>query len=384
MATKLMRVTIEKLVYGGAGLARTSEGVVFVSRAAPGDVVEVEIVERKKDYAIGRISALVEGSPDRQSPACPNYATAGCCHWQHIQYGRQLQIKEAILRETLQRTGRIVWDAPIEIISGPDTQYRLRASFHVRNERVGFVEERTHTVVPILECSALSPELNAFIPTANEVLSQPKMKDVREVHAICGPPVIAAYDQHQVGPRTVRIKVRDWSFDLHPLAFFQSNRYLLESFVDAVVKESNGATRVLDLFCGSGFFSIPLSKRGVQVLGVETSGVSIKQAEVNARLNNAPNVQFFKGDVEETLRTSPEVKPDLIVLNPPRTGAGRDVAKRIASLKADRIVYVSCNPSTLGREATVLAEHGYRLGSLTLLDQFPNTYHIETIAVFHK
>ena len=113
-----MRITIEKLVYGGAGLARTEHGVVFVPRTAPGDVVEVELVERKPDYAVARVTALLDASADRQPPTCPNYDSAGCCHWQHIRYPRQLEIKEAIVRETLQRTGRIPWDARFRLSLG--------------------------------------------------------------------------------------------------------------------------------------------------------------------------------------------------------------------------------------------------------------------------
>src|SRR5215831_5482354 len=156
-----MRVTIEKMVYGGAGLARTPDGVIFVPRSAPGDVLDVEVFERKKDYASARIISILEPSPDRQTPSCPNYETAGCCHWQHIRYERQLEIKEAVLRETLQRTGQTHWEGPISVIQGPDRHYRLRATFHVRGERLGFMRERSNVVVPILECHSLMPELNA-------------------------------------------------------------------------------------------------------------------------------------------------------------------------------------------------------------------------------
>jgi len=168
-----MRLTIEKLVYGGAGLARTEHGVVFVPRTAPGDVVEAELVERKTDYALGRVTSLLEPSPDRQVPACPNYENAGCCHWQHIRYSRQLEIKEAILRETLQRIGRVTWEAPITTLSGPDLAYRFRASFHVNKRKLGFMAEGSHTIVPVLGCSALTAELNAFIAEANEILATP-------------------------------------------------------------------------------------------------------------------------------------------------------------------------------------------------------------------
>jgi 23S rRNA (uracil1939-C5)-methyltransferase len=307
-----MRVTIEKLVYGGAGLARTEQGVVFVPRTAPGDVAEVSVVERKSDYAVGRVDVLIEPSPDRQIPACPNYLTAGCCHWQHIRYARQVEIKQDILRETLQRTGRLLWESPITIVSGPDDAYRLRASFHVHSHKVGFIEEGSHTVVPIQECSSLSPDLNAFIPKANAVLAEAKMAGVREVHAVSGPPVLAAFGREEIGDGPVRLPVKDWVFELHPLTFFQSNRYLLADFIDVVLGYCSGASRVLDLFCGSGFFSIPLSRQGVQVLGVETSRAAVRQARTNARLNGAGEVQFFETAVEDSLRDSPDVQPDLI------------------------------------------------------------------------
>jgi 23S rRNA (uracil1939-C5)-methyltransferase len=356
-----MQVTIEKLVYGGAGLARTDQGVIFVPRTAPGDVVEVELLARKSDYANARMTALLEASPDRQVPVCPNYETAGCCHWGHLQYPRQLEIKEAILRETLQRTGRIVWEGPISVISGPDLHYRLRATFHVVNGKLGFVEEGSHRVVPIVECSSLAPELNA-------ILAKGETYAVRELNVVAWP----------------RVEVGEFAFELHPDAFFQSNRFLLKPFMDAVVQAVGGAPRVLDLFCGSGFFTIPLGKTSGQVLGVESNRISVKQAKVNASLNEVKNVEFFEGDVEETLKRSKDLKPDVVVLNPPRTGAGREVAGLVAGLNARKIVYVSCNPSTFAREAAAMMGKGYALESVTMVDQFPNTYHIEMVAVLGK
>jgi 23S rRNA (uracil1939-C5)-methyltransferase len=379
-----MRVTIEKLVYGGSGLARTERGVIFVPRTAPADIVEIELVQQKSDYAIGRITSLVEPSPDRQSPTCPNYETAGCCHWQHIRYERQLEIKESILRETLQRTGHITWDRPISLVSGPDRHYRLRASFHVYNHKLGFVEERSHRVVPILECSALSEELNAFIPYGNEILTAPEMTAVGEVHAVSGPPVLATFGRREIGTGPARLKAGDFIFDLHPEAFFQTNRHLLEDFLGQVLPHTGGSSRVLDLFCGSGFFSIPMATRTREVLGVETSRIAVKQAWLNATLNHVTNVEFIQAPVEEALRGSPDVRPDLVLMNPPRTGAGREVATMAAGLGAERIVYVSCNPTTFARELPIIAGHDYTLQDITIVDQFPNTYHIELVAAFRK
>jgi 23S rRNA (uracil1939-C5)-methyltransferase len=379
-----MRVTIEKMVYGGAGLARTEHGVVFVPRTAPGDVVEVALVERKKDYATARVVELLEPSPDRQNPVCPNYEAAGCCHWQHIRYGRQLQIKESIVRETLQRTGRLEWNAPIPVVHGPENNYRLRASFHVWNGRLGFVEERSHRVVPIPSCSSLCFELNNFIPRANEALTMPRLAGTREVHAVCGPPVIAAFDRERFGEGPARIRVKDFEFDLHPEAFFQSNRFLLSLFLDEVLRAAMGARRILDLFCGSGFFTIPLGRQSDEVLGVEYSRTAVRQAKLNASLNGVKNARFFEGAVDEVLKQSQDLRPDLIVMNPPRTGAGKDAVDLVARLAAGRIIYASCNPATFAREAATLSARGYRLEGLTLVDQFPNTHHIELLANFLK
>src|SRR2546421_6965137 len=162
-----MRLKIEKLVYGGSGLARTDQGGIFVPRSAPGDVVEAEIVGRKKDYSTARIIEILEHSPDRQEPYCPNYESAGCCHWQHIRYDRQVDYKEAILRETFRRIGHFDWNETIHRLTGPDRNYRLRATFHVTNGRLGFMRENTNTVVAIRECASLVPELNQFIGSAD-------------------------------------------------------------------------------------------------------------------------------------------------------------------------------------------------------------------------
>src|SRR5687767_6212424 len=136
-----MRLTIEKLVYGGAGLARTDKGVVFVPRSAAGDVIEAEVVHGKKDYSTARVSQILEPSPDRQEPMC----SAGCCHWGHIRYDRQVDYKEGILRESLLRLGHIEWDNPIRRITGPDRNYRLRANFHVAGGQLGFMQEKSNT-----------------------------------------------------------------------------------------------------------------------------------------------------------------------------------------------------------------------------------------------
>ncbi len=367
-----MRLTIEKLVYGGAGLARTAAGVVFVPRTAPGDVVEAEIAERKKDYATARVIEILEKSPDRQEPTCQ----AGCCHWQHIRYERQVDYKEQIVRESLRRLGHVDWAGEIRRITGPDRNYRLRATFHVVNGRLGFIEEKTNRVAPIRECASLAPELNEFIASFES-------SGAREVHAISTPEVYATFvaedgTMHRTGRATIH--VGGVQYKVNPETFFQANRFLLAPFIREVMEQAGPEPgNVLELFAGVGFFSIPLAGAAREVIAIESGRAAARQARENARINGRWQLQVVEGQVDATLKGA-ELKPDVVVLDPPRAGM-KDV-ELIARLKPGRVVYISCNPTTFAREAAALGAAGYRLSRLTLVDQFPNTYHVELVGLF--
>ena len=413
-----MQLTIEKLVYGGSGLARTNQGVIFVPRSARGDVVDVEITEQKKDYGLGRITRVSVPSPDRRETTCPNYNTAGCCHWDHIQYERQLEYKECIIRESLNRIGHVPWDNPIARIPSPERAYRLRAVFHIVGNRLGFIQEHTSRVVPIKECTALAPLLNAFISVC------PVFSALNQVHVVttAAPGNVenalsvtyvfsgelagttswervrdTTFEVNEISALTIRmgqnrlhferqapiIEVGPYKYQLSSETFFQTNRFLLEPFIREVLDQAGPSpAHVLELFCGSGFFSIPLARRCGHVIGVEASPIAVKYARKNARLNQVPNIEFVPQSVEKLLETVTKLQADLVVLNPPRAGTGAKTVGRIAALKPAALVYISCNPATFAREAGTLSKSGYRLKRLTMVDQFPNTYHIEMVARF--
>jgi 23S rRNA (uracil1939-C5)-methyltransferase len=367
-----MRLTIEKVIYGGDGLARSNQGVVFVPRTAAGDVVEAEIVESKKDYAIGKVTQILQPSPDRQEPECPNYATEGCCHWQHIQYSKQVDYKEAIIRESLKRLGRLDWNDPIQRITGPDRNYRLRATFHTFNGRLGFIHG------PIAECASLVPELNQFIPTVDAGAA-------REVHALSTPEVIASYVMadgsiQRSGRGTIHVD--GTAYRVTADTFFQANRFLLAAFIGEVLEQAGpNPGDVLELYAGAGFFSIPLAHVAKEVIAIESNRVAVRQARENATANKAWQLRVVEGHADATV-SGAELKPDVIVLDPPRAGCGVKLAEQICRLRPHRIVYVSCNPSTFAREAATFVKNAYELRRLTLIDQFPNTYHIETVGLF--
>jgi 23S rRNA (uracil1939-C5)-methyltransferase len=367
-----MRLTIEKLVYGGDGLARTDQGVIFVPRTAAGDIVEAEIIESKKDYATARLTKILEPSPDRQEPYCPNYETEGCCHWQHIRYAKQVDYKEAIVRESLKRLGRLEWNGEMRRITGPEKNYRLRATFHVINGRLGFVNG------PIRECASLVPELNQYIHTVDA-------NGAHEVYALSAPEVITSFllndgSIKRFGRAT--LLVNGLQYRVTADTFFQANRYLLALFLKEVLGQVGPTPHhVLELYAGAGFFSIPLAQVATEVIAIESSPSAVRQGRENAALNKTWQLRFVEGQADATLRGA-DVKPDVVVLDPPRAGCGVRTTERIAELKPRRIVYISCNPSTFAREAAILSKRNYELSSLTLVDQFPNTYHIETVGLF--
>jgi 23S rRNA (uracil1939-C5)-methyltransferase len=373
-----MRLTIEKLVYGGAGLARTDQGVVFVPRTAPGDVVEADIVEKKKDYATGRVIEILEPSPDRQEPYCPNYATAGCCHWQHIRYDRQVAYKDAILRETFRRVGHFDWTNTIERITGPDRNYRLRAAFHVTNGTLGFLRENTNVVVPVGNCASLVPEINDFIGTVDPGAA-------REVYVISSPGIAASFVLNDgIAQRSGRatVHVNDFQYRVTADTFFQTNRFLLMPMIEEVLLRAGSSPgNILDLYAGVGFFSVPLARVAKEVIAIESSRTAVQLAQENARINQTWQLRSFEGHVGATLRSA-GLHPNVVILDPPRAGCSVETAYQIARLKPGRIVYVSCNPATFAREAAIFIKEGYELRRVTLVDQFPNTYHIELIASF--
>ncbi len=238
-----MQVTIEKMVYGGAGLVRTDQGVLFVPRTAPGDVVEVEIYDRKKDYSSARVTSIITtlaGSGKHQIVQTTRLRAAATGSISAMT--GNFRSRRPCCEKRCNVPAALPGMAQFSVISGPDRNYRLRATFHVRDRHVGFIRERSNTVVPIQECSSLVPELNAFIPEANRLLAS--FDKVEEIRAVSGPAVAATFDGRSTGMENPRIHVNDLVFDMHPDAFFQSNRFLLEKFMNEVLDQAGVISEV--------------------------------------------------------------------------------------------------------------------------------------------
>lgn len=414
-----MQVEIEKLTFGGAGIGRTNGKVIFVKGGLPGEVLEVRITKDKGRYAEASIEEVLRTSPERTQALCPVFGECGGCQFQHLKYPFQLSAKEDILRETLERIGGLR-DIEIEPIvpSVKGYGYRNRVTlstwFQKGRYHLGFYEEGSHKRVPIDSCPIASSIINEAIFRLNKFFSSidnphyPLAKihiasDGKTAHISLvpfgekGPKKLNALRDHvkkSLGMGNVSVAgYHEEEFEFTqsglkfystPSVFIQSNREINERLVETLVEwaDLKGHERVLDLYCGVGNFSLHLAKRAKEVVGVDVSAKAIKLAKKGAEANSIMNVTLDSSPselyAEESLKRGD--KFDLVILDPPREGA-KELLKALGELSPEKIIYVSCDPSTLARDLKMLADVGYRLMKIRPFDMFPHTYHIESLAL---
>ena len=349
--------TIEpaELVAGGAALARIDGFPVFAINVFPGDKALVRLFEVKKGFARAELVELLEPSPWRRAAPCPIANECGGCDWTALRLDKQLEAKKRILSESLRRIGKIYEHPAIDVHPSP-LNYRLRSRLHRDGDAVGFYAMRSNTVVPIVpECEVVG------IETAR----QPSEGQTWELD----------------GRLFQNAELRIGPYRLSTDAFFQVNRHMLGTMLRLV---SGHASRVrhkrtaIDLYSGVGFFTLPLAKMFERVVAVEGSAVSTHYARMNA----AENVKVIESPVERQLKHLP--KGDFLFVDPPRAGAKREVVDFVAERTREVIAWLSCDPVTFARDASRLLSAGWKLETLDLLDLFPNTHHVETLARFGR
>ena len=422
-----MEVRIEKLVYGGDGLAHHDGHAVFVPLVLPGELVEIASAQRKKKFIRGRLERIVEPSPERVAAPCPHFGRCGGCQYQHLPYEAQLRYKAEILRETLGRIGGIRWTAAIETHSSPAFGYRNRAQWKLRaaadgaqSAGIGYFEMGSTRLCPVTECTILSPrlsetlarlrqiasggkllapidEIEAFADDRDEKvllnLSAERLSDPPESiaealrEAISNAPSILIQDRradrfHLAGPGYLTYVVKGSEYRVGHLSFFQVNRFLIEQLTEAVVGGARGRL-ALDLFAGVGLFTVPLAERFERAIGVESNPAAAKDLESNLKESGGASPSSRNVTAEQFLARWRET-PDLVVLDPPRSGVGTQAIARLIIIAPARIHYVSCDPATLGRDLAQLAGSEkaagpYQIESINLFDIFPQTYHMEVL-----
>lgn len=389
-------VRIDRLIYGGEGLGRIGEYVVFVPACAPGDLLRVRITSVEKRHLRAEIVSLIEPSPRRRTPACAHFGRCGGCQLQHIDYQAQLEAKAGFIRDAISRIGRIDYKAEIPVLHGVEFNYRSRAQFKigrtVRPPLVGFYRSATHEVCDVDYCAVLNPALNNALRRVRASETEVLAASYTKVEVAAGedgrvigtqlPCLSGDYVEHSVHGIRYRYSAG---------CFFQVNSGMLEILVDAALSDRAGDTAI-DLYAGVGLFSLQLARRFRRVMATEVGREASRWAVENIRLNGFENVEYSRLSAERFLeRLLPSGRkrrlpvrtdsPDLLLLDPPRAGASPKVIESILRLWPQVLVYVSCDPATLARDLKVLVEGGYCLESITGVDLFPQSYHIETVSI---
>jgi 23S rRNA (uracil1939-C5)-methyltransferase len=420
---QLVPLRIEKPAAGGRMIARANGQIVFVAGAIPGELVTARIARIAKGAVYADTVEVREPSPDRRpaftDPACGGTAYA------HIQYERQLAIKGDVVADGLMRIGRVALPAPIRVAGSRADGYRMRARLHVQPGRIGFFREGTHQLCDPRDTQQLLPATCDVLEQIATRLRQLRVDGVRQVevaenadassravHLDSAAPLAAAqltgFDQitgltgatlevpggsgrsavtHPVAGDPyvvdrVALDTRVITLRRHVRSFFQGNRYLIRDLVAHVAAQVPAGQRVVDLYAGVGFFAVALAvSRDASVVAVEHDPYAARDLDVNAAA--AGGVDVLHQPVEAFLeRRRPA--PDTVVLDPPRTGLSPDAVNGLLALSAPRLVYVSCDVATMGRDVRKLVESGYRVARVNAFDLFPNTPHVETVMVLTR
>ena len=372
-------LSIEKLVYGGDGLARENGRVVLLPFVLPGERVRAEVRRSKNDLLRGRVTETLEPSPERVVPGCPFFLRCGGCQYQHARYEYQLEQKRDILREVLRRIGRIEYDGEIEIISAEPWQYRNRTQLHISGGCIGYFEHGSHRLCAIDRCPISSPKLNEMIGRlAAELPGLPRFEatmelftNESEVQFDLLDPVPPPFRALMRGLGTRRPLQYD-GFRVSRGSFFQVNRFLTGRLVDAALEGLSGAA-ALDLYAGVGLFTLALTRSFEQVTAVEMSANAFEDLRVNAAQADA------RQETADAHLLNVERAPDVIVADPPRFGLGKTAVGELLRIGSPRVAIVACDPATLARDLAPLLGGGYSIEKIVLVDLFPQTAHFETV-----
>jgi len=427
------QASIVDLAHDGRGVARIDGKTVFVADALPGESIELRRVARHRNYDEAELERVIVASPSRVTPRCRHFGTCGGCSLQHLAPEAQLEFKQRQLLENLARIGAVTPQRVLEPLAGPIWHYRRRARLGVKRVAkkgrvlVGFRERSAPYVADLAECPVLAAPVDGLLqPLASLIDGLSIASRVPQIEVAVAPPDTAlvlrvldapsASDRDRLaeferdyavrlylqpgGPETVtpltvgkprlayRLPDQQLSISFEPTDFVQVNATLNQAMIDRAMTALAPlpSDTVLDLYCGLGNFSLPLARCSRRVVGVEGATELVERARGNAEANRIDNVEFHRADLMTPVQQGSWARDryDLVLLDPPRAGA-REVLPTIAATGARRVVYVSCHPGSLARDAGLLvSEYGYTLAAAGVMDMFPHTNHVEAMALFER
>ena len=440
----IVEMQITGLGSSGEGVGKAQGFTVFVKGALPGETVKVKLFQVKKSYASGNILSVEQASSQRVEPPCPYYKTCGGCQLQHLSYEGQLAVKRRQVQDALERIGHIEGCEVLPVIGMANPwHYRNKMQFPVAKTQgeiqIGCYAALTHNVIDIDDCIIQKQANNKImqvvrrwmqqfniaaydentgkgvvrhvmgrvgvktgdvmaviitacydIPHAGELVTMLKREVgglksiVQNINKKRTNIIMGSKNRVLYGKSTIKDKLGNLKFSISPLSFFQVNSEQTEKLYATALDFASlrGGETVIDCYCGTGTISLYLAQKAGKVYGIEIVEPAIKDANANAAANNISNAQFICGDaaVEMPALLAKGVKPDVVLLDPPRAGCDKKVLAAIAEVKPHKIVYVSCNPASLARDMAFLTEHGYKATKAQPVDMFPMTHHVETVA----
>nr|WP_319555236.1 23S rRNA (uracil(1939)-C(5))-methyltransferase RlmD [uncultured Vibrio sp.] len=424
--TRHQQVHVERLDHHGAGIAYLKKKPLFIDGALPDEEVVTQLVEEKSKFARGKLIKILQPSDARVEPFCPHYHECGGCDLQHLNYDQQLTHKQQTLRQLMRKFSGsdIELDDPV---LGEQRQYRRRARVSLfadkktRQLHFGFRKKQSKQIAQVTDCPVLAPQLNVLLPEIYAALKQFKKPEqlghvelvlgdngpcitLRHMSKLTEPEMdalVTLAKRHNAAlylmPQTDQLDLIAGEAPFYseagvkvpftPNNFIQVNQAVNQKMVDQAIQwlDPQDSDRVLDLFCGLGNFSLPIAKLAKHVVGVEGVADMVEKATNNASLNQINNAQFYHANLEQDFEGQvwAAEKFDKVLLDPARAGAS-GIIDQVSALGAQRVVYVSCNPATLARDSQSLIEQGYKLTKLGMLDMFPHTSHLESMALFEK
>jgi 23S rRNA (uracil1939-C5)-methyltransferase len=392
---------IEKLVYGGEGLGRHNGKVVFVPFAVPGDRLLVRPVEEKKTFVRAEIVRILKPGEARVAPVCALFEKCGGCQWQQVEYSNQVEAKRLILEGIFHHRFPQTHAIPIKMIPCPQPlAYRSRARLQLRGAgaraSVGFFRPGSHAIQDVDSCPLFRPALNEALTSLRQFKlkvdtdSRPQEMDLacsQEENTFATARVgiseqggVALFGSGATREPVLRRRVGEFVYSVTASVFFQANDFMVSELVRLVEDwAGKGDGSALDLFAGVGLFSLPLSHRYQQVVAVDNSSTASRLCAANASAAGIRNLQVVCADVFAWRQSIEPPECEIILLDPPRAGAGTAVMERIREWNPPTILYVSCDPQTLVRDISKIAASDYRIDLVEGLDLFPQTYHFETV-----
>lgn len=399
METKILRLNNE-----GEGIASLDGKLCFIKGALPDELVNIEIIEDKGNYFIGKLLNVVIPSDNRVIPKCPYYDKCGGCELMHQVNNKNLEFKQDKVKGIFKKICEL--DINPEIYSFNELNYRNKVTLKVSNNELGYYEEKTHNIVDIDKCLLLDNSINkvitilrSFIQNKNHSISEIMIRSILNeimisfdnLNPVYKNKLLGLFHNESIyingelvsGNKSLIENIEDYKFYVSPESFFQVNTVTFKELYKYVISKLDNEETALDLYSGTGTISILMSKYFNKVYGIEVSHSSIEDANENLKLNNITNVEFIEGKVEEKIDLLKELKVDTVIMDPPRSGSDNKSLISIMRINPKKIIYISCNPVTLARDYNVLKEQ-YSLKSIDLFDMFPETSHVETICVLTR